>query len=107
MTEIFDKTFRPRKFLFLKPILLFYRKRYNKVVDGITMFQKAYRKYKHDKRFIRSQRNELNRIQARQREYLSRFDPQSSDNQVRPLVFIYSHPARKLNLFKGRHQFTI
>uniref|UniRef100_A0A7M5V4L1 Unconventional myosin-XV n=1 Tax=Clytia hemisphaerica TaxID=252671 RepID=A0A7M5V4L1_9CNID len=57
------------------------RKRYNKVVDGITMFQKAYRKYKHDKRFIRSQRNELNRIQARQREYLSRFDPQSSDNQ--------------------------
>ena len=44
------------------------------------MFQKAYRKYKYDKRFVRSERNELNRIQARQREYLSRFEPHGGDD---------------------------
>ena len=62
------------------------------------MFQKAYRKYKYDKRFVRSERNELNRIQARQREYLSRFeahddelDPVSTEKLHRGLVATFCH----------------
>ena len=52
-----------------------YRKQFLRVIDGVVLFQRAYRKYKYDKRFVKSERNELNRIQARQREYLSRFEP--------------------------------
>ena len=44
------------------------------IIDAIRSIQRTYRSYKYNKRFIRSQRNEVNRIHARQREYLSRFE---------------------------------
>lgn len=60
-----------RKNTFCKIYFFYHRHRYRRILRAVITLQSIYRASKYKKRYGKSQKNEVNRVHPRQREYLA------------------------------------